>query len=118
MQVFDEHGTLLLTVKDGSECNRKEGQIYCYAVYNQIDKDYEKYIYYPKDAGYTVKCVGRSSGTVDCSVFSIQDNGVLDTKEFQKVAVIKDTTISIFADKEKYIVSAPGGASQKEYQLE
>ena len=118
VQVFDEHGTLLLTVKDGSECNRKEGQIYCYAVYNQIDKDYEKYIYYPKDAGYTVKCVGRSSGTVDCSVFSIQDNGVLDTKEFQKVAVIKDTTISIFADKEKYIVSAPGGASQKEYQLE
>lgn len=118
VQVFDEHGTLLLTVRDGNECNQKEGPIYCYAVFNQIDKDYEKYIYYPKDAGYTVKCVGRSPGTVDCSVFSIQDHGVLDTKEFQNVAVIKDTTISIFADEEKYIVSDPGSTSQKEYKLE
>ena len=96
VEVYDEKGVKLLTVKDGTECQGYEKGIYYYCAYNPLAGDYDKYIYYSEDKNYNVKIVGNDLGLADCSVSRVDDNGYLSEFYFENKKIDKNTVIELY----------------------
>ena len=96
VEVYDEKGVKLLTVKDGTECQGYEKGIYYYCAYNPLASDYDKYIYYSEDKNYNVKIVGNDLGLADCSVSRVDDNGYLSEFYFENKKIDKNTVIELY----------------------
>lgn len=95
VEVYNESGTKLLTVKDGTECRGHEKGIYYYCIYNPLSGDYDKYVYYNDNVNYSVKILGNDLGSVDASVLSVNDNGYFNEFYFENMVIDKGTVINL-----------------------
>ncbi len=95
VEVYNENGTKLLTVKDGTECQGHEKGIYYYCIYNPLSDDYDKYIYYNEDANYNVKIIGNDIGLADCSVSRVTDEGTISEFYFENMEIDNGTVINL-----------------------
>ncbi len=120
VEVYDATGKLVVTVKDGSESQGYVEGVYYYVSYQPLEKDYIKYIYFPEDKGYSIRCIGIGTGTVDCFIDSISDTGAMQEKYFEKIKVTEDTIISvdnISSSTKKYSVLDEASGNVKEYSF-
>lgn len=95
VEVYNESGTKLLTVKDGTECQGYENGIYYYCIYNPLSDDYDKYIYYSEDANYNVRIIGNELGLADCSVSRVTDEGTISEFYFENMEIDNGTVINL-----------------------
>ena len=99
VEVYDSEKQLL-TVKDGQESSGYENGIYYYVKYQELDKDYIKFICYPQDENYNLNYVGKDIGRVDSDISQMKEDGTLNRQKFENVCVNKGDCIKIKADKE------------------
>lgn len=95
VEVYNEGGTKLLTVKDGTECQGYEKGIYYYCIYNPLSDDYDKYIYYNEDANYNVEIIANDLGIADCSVSSVTNEGTISEFYFENMKINNGTVINL-----------------------
>ena len=108
VEVYDAKGRLVLTAKDGKEDKGCVGNVYYYVKYQKLDDDYIKIICFPDNSGFTLKSIGKNLGTVDSMITTINEQGMIDKRYFENIAVKKDTVItidSISSDSDNYTVT-------------
>ena len=118
VEIYDDTGKQIITVKDGEESNGYINGIYYYVCYNPFDKDYVKYVYFCEDSGYSIKFIGKDLGVVDCSIYNIVEEGIIKQKFFHNIEVREDTLItinSISQNIEKFTVTHSDTNEVKQY---
>ena len=118
VEVCDSNGKVLVTVKDGQESKGYVDGIYYHVSLQPFEQDYVKYISLPENETYSIRCVGKNAGQVDCSITGITDNGTVVQKYFKNVTVDKNVVIemnNVSTDVNDYVVTDKKADDKKQY---
>lgn len=97
VEVYNTSGVNVLTIKDGQETPFTMTGDIAYTEYlNPGTGEYDKVVLLPKDAGYSLKCVGTGLGTMNLHTMDMSTDIIID-KILQNVPVTPDTT-AVIAD--------------------
>ncbi len=119
--MYDSDGNVIVTATDGEEIYGYKNGVYYYVYYQPLDDDYVKYIYFPENKGYSLKCIGENLGLVDCTVSSITDEGNMKQIFFKNIEVDKGTEASINSvslNSKSVNVLSPDTGKTKEHLFE
>ncbi|MCD7833976.1 MAG: leucine-rich repeat protein [Lachnospiraceae bacterium] len=100
VEVYNSSGELILTVNDRAESSGYANGIYYYVKYHELDGDYVKILCYPKNGGYTFKCIGNDLGVVDSIVMTIENEGDASFQYIENISVQEEDIITISSDSD------------------
>ncbi len=118
VEICDSNGKVLVTVKDGQKSKGYVDGIYYNVSLQPFERDYVKYISLPENETYSIRCVGKNAGQVDCSITGITDNGTVVQKYFENVTVDKNVVIemnNVSTDVNDYVVTDKKADDKKQY---